>query len=90
MTLCPIAIAVGCMKCPVFRICPLKGIIGDYRGNKEPRESPARGSRAEEPRESKAGKAERGPRVNKPGKAKGGAPQKKKGAKAKGGSKPKG
>ena len=29
MTLCPIAIAVGCKKCPVFKICPLKGVIGD-------------------------------------------------------------
>ena len=31
MTLCPIAIAVGCKKCPAFGICPLKGVIGDYR-----------------------------------------------------------
>ena len=31
MTLCPIAIAVGCKKCPAFSICPLKGSIGDYR-----------------------------------------------------------
>jgi hypothetical protein len=31
MTLCPIAIAVGCKKCPAFSICPLKGVIGDYK-----------------------------------------------------------
>ena len=31
MTLCPIAIAIGCKKCPVFKICLVKGIIGDYR-----------------------------------------------------------
>lgn len=31
MTLCPIAIAVGCEKCPVFSVCPLKTVIGDYR-----------------------------------------------------------
>ncbi len=31
MTLCPVALAVGCKKCPVFAICPLKGVIGDYR-----------------------------------------------------------
>jgi len=31
MTLCPIAIAVGCKKCPIFAVCPAKGIIGDYR-----------------------------------------------------------
>jgi hypothetical protein len=29
MTLCPVAIAIGCKKCPVFSICPVKGIIGD-------------------------------------------------------------
>ena len=31
MILCPVAIAVGCRKCPVFRVCPAKGIIGDYK-----------------------------------------------------------
>ena len=31
MTLCPIAIAVGCKKCPAFSICPVKGVIGDYK-----------------------------------------------------------
>jgi hypothetical protein len=31
MTLCPIALVVGCKKCPAFSVCPLKGIIGDYR-----------------------------------------------------------
>lgn len=31
MTLCPIALAVGCKKCPVFAVCPVKGIIGDYQ-----------------------------------------------------------
>ena len=30
MTLCPIAIAVGCKKCPAFAVCPLKSVIGDY------------------------------------------------------------
>ena len=30
MTLCPVAIAVGCKKCPAFSVCPGKGIIGDY------------------------------------------------------------
>jgi hypothetical protein len=30
MTLCPIALAVGCKKCPAFSICPLKSVIGDY------------------------------------------------------------
>lgn len=31
MTLCPIAIAVGCKKCPAFTVCPVKSVIGDYR-----------------------------------------------------------
>ncbi|GAA0720015.1 hypothetical protein GCM10009105_29030 [Dokdonella soli] len=31
MVLCPVAIAVGCKRCPVFNVCPVKGIIGDYR-----------------------------------------------------------
>jgi hypothetical protein len=31
MTLCPIAVAVGCKKCPIFAICPVKGVIGDYK-----------------------------------------------------------
>ena len=31
MTLCPVALAVGCIKCPIFKICPVKGIIGDYK-----------------------------------------------------------
>ncbi len=31
MTLCPIAIVAGCQKCPALKICPLKGVLGDYR-----------------------------------------------------------
>jgi hypothetical protein len=31
MTLCPIALVVGCKKCPAFSVCPLKGVIGDYK-----------------------------------------------------------
>jgi hypothetical protein len=31
MTLCPIAIAVGCKKCPVFSICPVKTTLGDQK-----------------------------------------------------------
>ena len=29
MTVCPIAIAAGCKKCPIFSVCPLKSVIGD-------------------------------------------------------------
>ena len=31
MTLCPVAIAVGCEKCPLFKVCPAKTIIGDQK-----------------------------------------------------------
>ncbi|MCU0938755.1 MAG: hypothetical protein MUC86_06330 [Burkholderiaceae bacterium] len=37
MTLCPIAIVAGCAKCPAFKVCPLKGVIGDQ---KKPEPSP--------------------------------------------------
>ena len=41
MTLCPIAIAVGCRKCPAFGVCPLKGVIGDYRKEDDAPAKPA-------------------------------------------------
>ena len=31
MTLCPIALVAGCTKCPAFKVCPLKEVIGDYK-----------------------------------------------------------
>ncbi len=31
MTLCPIAVAVGCKKCPAFAMCPLKTVLGDQK-----------------------------------------------------------
>ena len=36
MTLCPIAIVAGCQKCPAFKPCPLKGVIGDYKADEAP------------------------------------------------------
>lgn len=35
MIICPIAIAVGCEKCPAFSVCPLKSVIGDYKAPEE-------------------------------------------------------
>lgn len=29
MTLCPVAIAVGCKRCPIFAVCPAKTTLGD-------------------------------------------------------------
>ena len=31
MTLCPVALAVGCRKCPLVNMCPAKTVIGDYK-----------------------------------------------------------
>ena len=36
MTLCPIALMVGCKKCPAFGVCPLKTVIGDQKKAAEP------------------------------------------------------
>ena len=40
MTLCPIALTVGCMKCPAFSMCPLKGVIGDYKAPEQKQPKP--------------------------------------------------
>ena len=44
MTLCPIAIVAGCQKCPALKVCPLKGVLGDYRKPEEakPKQSAAK------------------------------------------------
>lgn len=45
MTLCPIALAVGCKKCPIFAVCPVKSVIGDYKPaaeNEKPQRRKAR------------------------------------------------
>ena len=31
MTICPIALAVGCEKCPAFKFCPLTTVLGDQK-----------------------------------------------------------
>ena len=31
LVLCPIALASSCRKCPAFKICPGKRLLGDYR-----------------------------------------------------------
>jgi len=31
MTVCPIAIVAGCEKCPAFKVCPLKTVLGDQK-----------------------------------------------------------
>ena len=49
MTLCPVALAVGCRKCALFSVCPLKGVIGDFKqpGQAEKKPQPAETKREE-------------------------------------------
>ena len=35
MAICPIAIAVGCEKCPAFSFCPLTTVLGDQQEEDE-------------------------------------------------------
>ena len=39
MTLCPVALAVGCQKCPLVKVCPVKTIIGDYKSEESETDS---------------------------------------------------
>jgi len=43
MTLCPVALAVGCKKCPIVSVCPVKGLIGDYKEEPPPAAKPKAG-----------------------------------------------
>ncbi len=47
MTVCPIAIVVGCKKCPVFSVCPVKSTLGDYK--KDEPAAPAASGAAKKP-----------------------------------------
>ncbi len=40
MTVCPIAIVAGCRKCPAFKVCPLKSVIGDQVKEEGPKAKP--------------------------------------------------
>ena len=46
MKICPIAIAVGCPRCPAFKICPVKEAIGGYKEPVAKESAPARKSKA--------------------------------------------
>ena len=39
MKICPIAIAVGCPKCPAFKVCPVKAALGGYK-EEPPKQAP--------------------------------------------------
>jgi len=44
MVLCPVALAVGCKGCPIFNVCPVKGVIGDYKPDEAAAKSESSGS----------------------------------------------
>jgi len=46
MTLCPVALAVGCRKCPALSVCPLKGVIGDFKAAEKAKPSANKTKRA--------------------------------------------
>ena len=54
MTLCPIAIVAGCKNCLAFTVCPLKGVIGDYKEPEPTQTKQQQGTGAK--REEKPGK----------------------------------
>ena len=39
MTLCPVSLAVGCQKCLLFNLCPLKGVLGNFKNRDKDRRS---------------------------------------------------
>jgi hypothetical protein len=49
MKICPIAIAVGCAKCPVFKVCPLTSVIGDQPAKSDQSDKPVARSAATAP-----------------------------------------
>jgi hypothetical protein len=65
-TLCPIALAAGCKKCPIFSICPLKGVIGD-QGKGSQTKSESSGNRPDATASAKPTPKPGGRRGAKPG-----------------------
>ncbi len=49
MTVCPIAIVAGCQKCPAFKVCPLKSVLGDQPSAASAAEQDAKSSGAATP-----------------------------------------
>lgn len=54
MILCPIALAVGCRKCPAFSICPVTTILGDQTKKEEASPPAPPADKSSQPRTKKA------------------------------------
>lgn len=46
MTVCPIAIVATCKKCPAYSVCPLKGVLGDYKKEDAAAQKPGQQNKA--------------------------------------------
>jgi hypothetical protein len=56
MVLCPVALAVGCKKCPIFKVCPVKSVIGDYKPEEKETKPEARRPKKAAPKKSRSRK----------------------------------
>ena len=56
MVLCPVALAVGCKKCPVFGVCPVKSVIGDYKPEEKDAKPAAKQTKKAAPKKSRTTK----------------------------------
>lgn len=70
MTICPIAMAVGCKKCPVFSICPATRVLGDQGADSAPAAAAAK------PEAKKTGNGQRGRTHSKTQRTRGKRPRK--------------
>lgn len=56
-TICPIAIAIGCRKCPIYKVCPVSSVIGDQAPRKPEqslsRSAPKKASKRTQARKTK-------------------------------------
>ena len=69
MVICPIALAVGCKRCPAFSVCPVKSVIGDYKPDahdEPPADKPVRAGNSVSAAKSKAGSNRKGARARRP------------------------
>tara|TARA_R110002072_G_scaffold90500_8_gene202513 strand:+ start:18759 stop:18965 length:207 start_codon:yes stop_codon:yes gene_type:complete len=42
MQICPVSYAVGCAKCPIFKMCPAKNLIGDAKKEESEKDKKAK------------------------------------------------
>jgi len=66
MKICPVAIAVGCAKCPVFKVCPLKSTLGDQPAKSDKPVAKAAAAPVKSARNTRAAAPSRGGKAAKP------------------------